>query len=530
LEVKLTADKDLDIRMYDTSDKSQFEAGKCIVGYQTSGVNAGLLSGDALASVSYRGNFYTYSGYNGVFPNFGNEFINIQGETKVPLMMKAYGYSAGTVKVDYSYSRAGSTAKTPIEGAACSSSETFYEQCVLNPECSWKAPGCTNYGAWLEEQCRAVNPNLYTVCLRSANQDYNKMVANVKAIDTRVPCLDMNKNNFRNVDSDFSDCVSCDATDSDANTVCMYKTVANPIARCAIQGGTSTLQCIAVLCTGSENLATASTTATQTACIARSTNLAQLCYFDAVNGPRFTANQVRDCVIDVTTGTRGTGKDLSWIPTTSKCEYECICEKYPRICCEQAVFDDKCVKDAASQCSQSACVSAIAPTPFVKVVSGSAWADLCDLMPTSQRATCLNCAVIKKECTECQSDNKVSSLTKCIEENLVVELCAYVSSAKYQGCLNCAAETFAETNFCVNKLIIADARLCANYCGALTSDMISCVTGGVADSSGSKVSKCADKNQKAGTCNSFATNTAKAILTTCGDQTDAAFFEALRLT
>jgi hypothetical protein len=42
-----------------------------------------------------------YSGYNGDGSNLGREYIIIEGVVSTDLTMKAFGYKAGTAKVDY---------------------------------------------------------------------------------------------------------------------------------------------------------------------------------------------------------------------------------------------------------------------------------------------------------------------------------------------------------------------------------------------------------------------------------------------
>lgn len=63
----------------------------------------GLLAGANLASATYAGVTYRYSGYNGSGGQQGHEFIEVLGETNRNLVMKAFGYAAGSARVDYSW-------------------------------------------------------------------------------------------------------------------------------------------------------------------------------------------------------------------------------------------------------------------------------------------------------------------------------------------------------------------------------------------------------------------------------------------
>jgi hypothetical protein len=46
---------------------------------------------------------YEYSGYEGVDGHFGQEFVQIRGDTNTVLAMKAFGYAAGNATVTYTY-------------------------------------------------------------------------------------------------------------------------------------------------------------------------------------------------------------------------------------------------------------------------------------------------------------------------------------------------------------------------------------------------------------------------------------------
>ena len=90
--IALKSDKDVDIRLYDTS-------GEKIVHWPN-----GLLSNGEQATTNYNGITVEYSGYNGNGTDLGHEYIKISGTTQNDFIMKAFGYEAGYAKVDYSWS------------------------------------------------------------------------------------------------------------------------------------------------------------------------------------------------------------------------------------------------------------------------------------------------------------------------------------------------------------------------------------------------------------------------------------------
>ena len=129
LDVQLTAVSDVDVQLYDTAaNDPRFGAeGVAIIAYSDCGA---LAQGDACAVASgcgelaqgevcnagplgnndgtaeaclYRGRNYTYSGYYGDGTNLGHERVAISGVLNTALLMRAYGYAAGSFDVSYTY-------------------------------------------------------------------------------------------------------------------------------------------------------------------------------------------------------------------------------------------------------------------------------------------------------------------------------------------------------------------------------------------------------------------------------------------
>lgn len=110
--VRLEANNDIDITLYDVEDQSKFREGTAIVAWcGTSNCNKGVLgmqSGKETATYSRAGisdMTIEYSGYNGQNNDPGNEYIRIFGETSTVLMMRAYAFKSGKAKVSYSWGR-----------------------------------------------------------------------------------------------------------------------------------------------------------------------------------------------------------------------------------------------------------------------------------------------------------------------------------------------------------------------------------------------------------------------------------------
>ena len=97
VRVNLEADSDVDIEIY--------HGDKAIVAWQCANKpnhsDPCLDSGEA-ATVDYEGMTLSYSGFNGV-GGTRHEFIQIDGALTQPLTVKAFAYSAGTAKVEYSW-------------------------------------------------------------------------------------------------------------------------------------------------------------------------------------------------------------------------------------------------------------------------------------------------------------------------------------------------------------------------------------------------------------------------------------------
>jgi hypothetical protein len=111
VNIQLQSVEDVDIQIYDLEDTSQFGEGRAIVAWCGSpNCNIGELNGSGLGQTLYPTNsaggvrvaVYEYSGYNGVNGVKGDEYIRVD-ETTRTLMMKAFGYRAGTAVVSYSF-------------------------------------------------------------------------------------------------------------------------------------------------------------------------------------------------------------------------------------------------------------------------------------------------------------------------------------------------------------------------------------------------------------------------------------------
>ncbi|CAA6825324.1 MAG: Secreted protein [uncultured Sulfurovum sp.] len=92
VKINLTSDTDLDIQLYGAD-------GTAIASWKPTG----LLSGPTKQSLMYKDMNITWSGYNGVNGEEGNEYITITPKTTEMLVMKVYGYEAGTADVRYSW-------------------------------------------------------------------------------------------------------------------------------------------------------------------------------------------------------------------------------------------------------------------------------------------------------------------------------------------------------------------------------------------------------------------------------------------
>lgn len=102
VKIKLTSPVDIDVQLYDAVD------GAALVKWPD-----GLLDGEGKQTLDHAGFKIVWSGYNGDGTGKGNEYIEIIGETTKSLVMKVFGYEAGTAKVDYSWGGGGDA--TPLE-------------------------------------------------------------------------------------------------------------------------------------------------------------------------------------------------------------------------------------------------------------------------------------------------------------------------------------------------------------------------------------------------------------------------------
>lgn len=90
VEVRLTAENDLDIQLFDGDT--------AIVQWPN-----GILAGAKTQQVDYKGMTIEWSGYNGDGTGLGNEYIKIIGVTTTTLTMKVFAYKAGKATVDYKW-------------------------------------------------------------------------------------------------------------------------------------------------------------------------------------------------------------------------------------------------------------------------------------------------------------------------------------------------------------------------------------------------------------------------------------------
>jgi phosphatidylserine/phosphatidylglycerophosphate/cardiolipin synthase-like enzyme len=93
IKIQLTSTVDIDIQLFDKD-------GAKLVHWPD-----GQLKGATKESMQHKGVKITWSGYNGDGTSKGNEYIEIEGKTATDYTMKAFGYQAGTAKVDYSWGK-----------------------------------------------------------------------------------------------------------------------------------------------------------------------------------------------------------------------------------------------------------------------------------------------------------------------------------------------------------------------------------------------------------------------------------------
>ena len=94
VHIELHSVTDVDVQLLDEA------TGDAIIAWPS-----GLLSGPSEACVSYKAMQICYSGYNGdqTAAGLGNEWIRVKGDTKRPLVMRAFGYAAGGAQVGYGW-------------------------------------------------------------------------------------------------------------------------------------------------------------------------------------------------------------------------------------------------------------------------------------------------------------------------------------------------------------------------------------------------------------------------------------------
>ena len=94
VEIYLVSTNDLDIQLYDKETNTEIIAWP-----------SGILNGHGRQSADYQGVTIEYSGYNGdqMLTGRGNEYIKIPDTTNRPLIMKAFGYTAGSAVVNYTW-------------------------------------------------------------------------------------------------------------------------------------------------------------------------------------------------------------------------------------------------------------------------------------------------------------------------------------------------------------------------------------------------------------------------------------------
>lgn len=94
IEIELDAGggNDLDIQLVDAIDGTE------IVAWPD-----GLMNGPTQDTITYHGMTITWSGYNGLNGNWGNESIVIEGAVNRPLTMRAFGFQSGDADVVYSW-------------------------------------------------------------------------------------------------------------------------------------------------------------------------------------------------------------------------------------------------------------------------------------------------------------------------------------------------------------------------------------------------------------------------------------------
>ncbi|PKB71592.1 MAG: hypothetical protein BZY87_04910 [SAR202 cluster bacterium Io17-Chloro-G6] len=110
LTIELSADADLDIELWDGD--------VFVAGWEADGAKARVYS-ETEVTAAYNGVEITWSGWNGVGGNPGNESIKLSGATKNTFVIKVFGYQDGNAEVVYSWAGGG------VDGPDTSGSATF---------------------------------------------------------------------------------------------------------------------------------------------------------------------------------------------------------------------------------------------------------------------------------------------------------------------------------------------------------------------------------------------------------------------
>lgn len=90
IELTAAQGRDVDIQLVDV-----------VTGTEIIAWPNGILFDDAYQETVYEGMLIRYTGYNGINGNVGHEAIQVAGRVTRDLEMRAYGYAAGTARVDY---------------------------------------------------------------------------------------------------------------------------------------------------------------------------------------------------------------------------------------------------------------------------------------------------------------------------------------------------------------------------------------------------------------------------------------------
>merc|ERR1711988_1309362 len=103
VRIELLSKKDVDIQLWDG------KTGKAIIAWNKGAKidSAGKVCGE------HEGVKVCYSGYLGSNFNFGEEWIQIHGAARHPLVIKAYGYAKGQARVNYSWTKQKPPCKNP---------------------------------------------------------------------------------------------------------------------------------------------------------------------------------------------------------------------------------------------------------------------------------------------------------------------------------------------------------------------------------------------------------------------------------